>query len=302
MSELTGVGSAEAGNPANGSTGAGVEGSAPAAAATESRSADAGNLDWAKAKGWVNDQGALDAAKLAEGYQSLEKRLGSMITLPDEKAAPEARDEFAKKMGWPGDVKGYELARPEGLPPDVPYDEGMAERFKTWANEARLPKAAAQALHDQYVKQFAEDVQALRAEQMNNAKAAHETLVKEWGAPGSEGYLKNRDAAVRALRSPQFQGLEQELKTSGLLLQDGTFTSSKIAALLATAGSQLQNDALIGGTIGNNANPFTNEAMAKDPNAVADLIRTDPETARKLATAAGWPKEAIDAIGKKATF
>lgn len=302
MSELTGVGSADAGNPNAGSNGAGVEGSAPAAAATESRSADAGNLDWAKAKGWVTDQGALDAAKLAEGYQSLEKRLGSMVSLPDDKAAPEDRDAFFKKLGWPGEPKGYEFARPEGLPEDVPYDEGMAERFKAWANEAKLPKATAQALHDQYVKQFAEDLQAYKAEQLTNAKAAHETLVKEWGAPGSEGYLKNRDAAVRALRSDQFKGLEQELKTAGLLMQDGTFASSKIATLLATAGSQLQNDALIGGNTGNNANPFSNEQFSKNPDAAASLIRTDPETARKLATAAGWPKEAIDAIGKKATF
>lgn len=302
MSELTGVGSAEAGNPANGSTGAGVEGSAPAAAATESRSADAGNLDWAKAKGWVNDAGVWDAPKLAEGYQSLEKRLGSMVSLPDDKAAPEARDEFAKKLGWPGDVKGYEFARPEGLPADVPYDEGMAERFKAWANEARLPKAAAQALHDQYVKQFAEDVQAYNAELMNKAKAAHETLVKEWGAPGTEAYTKQKDAAIRALNSPAFAGLRGDLTASGLLTKDGVYTSPLIAKLLAAVGGTMQNDALIGGSAGNNANPFGSEQFKANPDVAANLIRTDPETARKLASAAGWPKEAIDAIGKKATF
>jgi len=297
MSELTGVGSAEAGNPNAGSNGGALEGSGAPPAATESRSADAGNLDWAKAKGWMTPEGSLDAAKLAEGYQSLEKRLGSMLSLPDEKAAPEARDEFAKKLGWPGEPKGYEFARPEGLPADVPYDEGMADRFKAWANEARLPKAAAQALHDQYVKQFAEDVQAYNAELQTKAKAAHETLSKEWGQPGTPDYTKQRDAAIRALRSEAFNGLEAELKTVGLLTKDGVYTSPLIAKLLASVGSSMQNDGLITGNSNAAANPFAKES--RNTEAIANLIRTDPERARNLARAAGWDAQAIEAIGKR---
>ena len=299
MSELTGVGSVEAGNPNAGSNGAAVEGSAAAAAATESRSAEAGNLDWAKAKGWVTQEGGLDTAKLAEGYQSLEKRLGSMTSLPNEKATPEERDAFMKQIGWPGDPKGYELARPEGIPPDVPYDEGMADRFKQWANEARLPKAQAQALHDQYVKQFVEDVQAYNAELQTKAKAAHETLVKEWGQPGTPEYTKAKDAAIRALRSETYSGLEAELKASGLLTKDGVYTSPLIAKLLASEGSRLQNDTLTGGSPVAANNPFMKGSVSFDSDKQAQLIRTDPDTARRLATAAGWHPEAIAAIGKR---
>jgi hypothetical protein len=299
MTELTGVGSAEAGNPAAGGNGAGVEGSAPAAAATDNRSADAGNLDWAKSKGWVTTDGQLDTAKLAEGYTSLEKRLGSMVSLPDDKAAPEERDAFFKKLGWPGDPKGYEFARPEGLPENVSYDEGMVERFKTWANEAKLPKAAAQALHDQYVKQFAEDVTAYEAELVTKAKAAHETLVKDWGQQGTPEYTKQKDAAIRALRSPAYAGLEAELKTAGLLTKEGIYTSPAIAKLLAQVGSTMQNDALIGGNANAPANPFDKKAGTFDAAASANLIRTDPAKARLLATAAGWHPDAIAAIGKQ---
>lgn len=299
MSELTGVGSAEEGNPAAGGNGTAPEGSGAAPAATDNRSGEPGNLDWAKSKGWVSEDGQLDTAKLAEGYTSLEKRLGSMVTLPDDKATPEDRDAFFKKLGWPGEPKGYEFARPEGLPEDVPYDEGMADRFKDWANEAKLPKAAAQALHDRYVKQFAEDVQAYQAEQVANAKAAHETLVKEWGAPGSESYIKNRDAAVRALRSEKLAGLEDDLKSAGLLMKDGTFTSPRIANLLAAAGSQLQNDKLIGAGEGNGANPFLKGDPSYSGSEQAHLIRTDPDRARKLATAAGWHPDAIAKIGER---
>lgn len=295
MTELTGVGSADAGNPAGGN-GDAPEGSGAPAAAADNRSGEPGNLDWAKAKGWVTGEGQLDTAKLAEGYQSLEKRLGSMFSLPDEKATPDERDAFAKRMGWPGDVKGYEFARPEGLPENLPYDEGMAERFKAWANEAKLPKAAAQTLHDQYVKQFAEDVKAYEAELVTKAKAAHETLVKEWGEPKSESYIKNRDAAVRALRSEKLMGLEDELKGAGLLTKEGVFTSSKLAALLAAAGGQLQNDALIGG--GGGA-PAANNPFAKETENITEqslLKKSDPTRARALAAAAGWSSDKLKAV------
>lgn len=298
MSELTGVGSVEAGNPPAGGNGGALEGSDAPAAAAESRSADAGNLDWAKSKGWVTTDGGLDAAKLAEGYQALEKKLGTALSVPDEKATPEARDEFAKRLGWPGEAKGYEFARPADLPQDIPYDEGMVERFKTWANEARLPKAAAQSLHDLYVKQFAEDVAAYNADQVNKAKAAHETLVKEWGKPGTPEYLKQNDAAIRALRSKQFQGLEDDLKAVGLLTKEGYYTSPRIAALLSAVGASLQNDALIGGGQGGQGNPFAKGDARYSVDEQVRLIRTDPDTARKLASAAGWPKESIDAIGR----
>lgn len=298
MTELTGVGSAEAGNPTAGGNGAVVEGSAAAAAATESRSgSEPGNLDWAKTKGWVTTDGGLDTAKLADGYLALEKKLGTAMSVPDEKAAPEERDAFFKKLGWPGEPKGYEFTRPEGLPENVPYDEGMAERFKTWANEAKLPKAAAQALHDQYVKQFAEDVQAYEAELTTKAKAAHETLVKDWGQPGTPEYIKQRDAAARALRSPAYAGLEAELKGAGLLTKDGIYTSPLIAKLLAQTGGTMQNDALIGGNGNAPANPFE-KGPGRNAEAMANLIRTDPARARLLAQAAGWDQEAINAIGK----
>jgi len=219
-----------------------------------------------------------------------------MVSLPDEKAAPEEQDAFFKKLGWPGDPKGYEFARPEGLPEDIPYDEGMADRFKQWANEAKLPKAAAQALHDQYVKQFAEDVRAYEAELVTKAKAAHETLVKEWGEPGTESYIKNRDAAVRALRSEKLMGLEDELKSAGLLTKDGIYTSPKLATLLAAAGAQLQNEPLIGAGAGNAVanNPFAKETENLTEQSL--LKKSDPVKARALAAAAGWTSDQLRSV------
>lgn len=303
---LTGIGSAPAGNP-DGGTGTDGKGSAAGAAATGSAGPtdgqtgqQEGNLDWAKAKGWLNDKGELDTAKLSEGYQSLEKKLGTVKAVPDEKATPEEWDKFYASLGVPGEAAKYELARPDGLPQDMPYDEGMAGRFKDWAHAARLTPKQAQALHDGYVKQFAEDYQAALAEEakisQDRAKAAHESLVKDWGDPKSETYLKNRDAAIRTVRAEGYKGLEDELKSAGLLTKEGNFTSPLIAKLLADRGAALQNETLIGNGngAGGKGNPFAK--ATRDMQAQQDLIRQDPQRARALATEAGWSPEAIALI------
>ena len=126
--ELTGIGSAEAGNP-DGGNGGESKGSVSPAAATPPGQQPADNLDWAKAKGWLNDDGTLKAREVGEGYRQIEKQMGAINRVPDEKAKPEEWEAFHTRMGWPGEAKGYEFKRPDGLPENLPYDERMAERF-----------------------------------------------------------------------------------------------------------------------------------------------------------------------------
>lgn len=291
--QLTGIGSEQSGNPAGGN-GEAANGSAANAAATANAGpGEPGNLDWAKAKGWVTAEGSLDTAKLADGYQTLEKKLGTIRTVPDEKAAPEEWDKFYSALGVPGEASKYELARPEGLPETLPYDEGMATKFKEWAHAAKLTPKQAQALHDGYVKQFADDFAAFEKIGQEKAKAAHEALVKDWGDPKSEKYIQNRDAATRALRAnEQFKGLEDELKSSGLLTKEGYFTSPALANMLAAVGRMSQNDTLIGnGAGGGGENPFA--SSTRNMTEASRLIKSDPARARNLASAAGWKAEEI---------
>lgn len=304
---LTGLGSAEAGNP-DGGNGEAAKGSDASSAATENRSAEAGNLDWAKAKGWLNEEGALDTGKLAEGYQNLEKRIGTIKAVPDDKATPEQVDEFHRSQGWPGKPEGYEFKLPEGLPENLPYDEGFANTFKQWASDLRLSAKQAQGLHDSWVKQFATDAAAYEQETAaakvtadkalaDSAKAAHEVIVKDWGEAGSESYLKNRDAAVRAARTdPKLAGIEADLKAKGLLTQEGNFTSPAIAHLLAEHGKRMQNDTLIGNGAGGQGggNPFAKDTFNITEQAL--LIRSDPAKARALAAAAGMSADRMQAI------
>lgn len=293
--QLTGVGSEQSGNPAGGN-GEGAEGSTSSTAATDSRSEQSGNLDWAKSKGWVADDGSIKHDAVFDGYKSLEKKLGSMISIPGEGAKPEDIQRFHKALGVPEKADGYQFKRAENLPADVPYDEGMANRFKTWAHEAGLPPKAAQAIHDKFVGQFADDLKAWEAEKVQKAKAAHETLVKEWGHPDSEDYAKQKDAAIRALRSEAFKGFEDELKAAGLLTKDGVYTSPHIARLLAAVGKQAQNDTFTG----LNGEPISKNPFAKDSFNLTEasiIANQDPAKARELAAAAGrdpkWVKETL---------
>jgi hypothetical protein len=312
MTELAGIGSAEAGNPAGGNDDAG-KGSTAEVAATNSTSpeaaakaaAPADNLDWAKAKGWVAEDGSVKSDEVLKGYQNLEKAMGSKVSIPDEKSKPEEVEGFYKKLGWPGAPEGYEFTRAEGLPENLPYDETFAGEFKQWANELKLSTTQAQALHDKWVGAFAEtfknDVDTFASERMEMAKKASADLVADWGDPKSETFTQNIDAATRALRSdPKLEGLEAEFKKSGILTSDGRFTSTAIANLLAGYGKQLQNDALIGNNAGGstNGNPFASGTPAYDISKAREIIKSDPAKARSLASAAGWPQESIDLIGK----
>lgn len=292
--QLTGLAPAPADN-ADGGNGEEPKGSGSAAAATEQPSpASPDNLDWAKAKGWVADDGTLKSDELAKGYLELTKHLSTVKKVPDDKATPGQVDDFHKSLGWPGEPKGYEFKLPEGLPENLPYDEGFATGFKEAANVARLTAKQAQAVHDWYVKQFASDATGFETEVTEKAKTAHTTLIKDWGEPGSETYIQNRDAATRAVRSdPKLAGLEGDLKAAGFLTKDGNFASPAIAHLLSEHGKRFQNDTLVGNAGGNAGanNPFAAVSLNLTEQGV--LIRKDPAKARTLAAAAGWPAEKI---------
>jgi hypothetical protein len=302
--QLTGLGSVETGNP-NGGNGQEQNGSGSQSTATGNEGPQgAGNLDWAKAKGWVGDDGTVKADDVLKGYQSLEKRMGSMVAVPDDKAKPEDVDAFWKKLGYPGDAKGYEFAVPQDLPKEVPYDQATAEWFRETANELKLPKGTATALHDKFVGRMVEvakgsiEQAATQFEQeiQTKAKTTHEELVKDWGTPGSPEYIQNRDAAVRAANA--FPGAVDAFKEAGLLTKDGVFANPNVARMLSQLGKTMQNDTFVGnGTGGNTANPFAKETRNATQSSL--LIKSDPQKAATLAAAAGWTPDEITWVKSK---
>ena len=287
------------GNPpaANGS---GANGSGAASGTNTASPLPVDNLAWAKAKGWVADDGNYKVADIAKGYQELEKHLGTLNRVPDEKAAPEEWDKFNKSRGWPGDVKGYEFKLPDNLPPELPYNQKLADTFKEVFNAERLPVKTAQNLHDKFVQVQADmlkaDVQAMADNIAKQATTAHETYVKEWGDPKSEAYKQNTEAARRALQGdPKLQGLEAKLKQTGLLTKEGHFTNFEIGHLLANHGKQFMNDKFVtpNGQGRTGENPFARTGADGKPNPsfnvteAARLVKQNPVEAKRLIVAAG---------------
>lgn len=296
------TGSADAGNPGAGAAGAGTQGSGAGAGAGLNGSADAGNPnDWAKAKGWLNDDGSFKTEELAKGYRSLEEQAGRMVALPDDKAKPEDRDAFFKKLGWPGDPKGFDLKKPEDF--KLPYDEKLRDRWAGKFNDARLTPAQAQLIHDEALKMQQEDVAAFETAINDRAKAAQPVYVKEWGPVGSEGFNKMNQAAQTALKDPKLAGMEDWMKTNGLLTREGLFTEFWVGHLLAERGKSLLNDRMsnpAGGVGDMKGNPFQRRLADGKENpdfnmtVGAQLKKSDPERARALWVQAGLDPKAFD--------
>lgn len=286
------------GNPDN-TNGGGANGSgAPPAANVPSPETE--NLEFAKAKGWANEDGTFKGVEILKGYQTLEKHLGKTVVVPDDTASQDERDAFAKRIGWPGKVEGYELAVPKNLPDNVPYNSALADWFKGVANEARLPTQAAQILHDKFVdfqvKSVGEDVAAMAQQIEKAAVDAIPLYVKEWGDPETPAHKQNVEASRRALSDPKLAGLEAILKANGLLTPSGNFTSFEIGHLLASHGKAFLNDTVIapnasGAQAAGNifqrklSDGSVNTAFNATEQGV--LVKQNPQEARRLILLAG---------------
>lgn len=294
----TDLGAGDQGNP-NTVNGTGANGSGAGASATPSPETE--NLEFAKAKGWLGDDGTYKVPDVLKSYQSLEKELGSRVKVPDDKSTPEERDAFAKRLGYTGDVKDYTFAPPADLPKDLPYNADLAKGFSEWAVAERLTPAVAKSLHDRFVgfqaKAFQDDVAAMAADTEKKSKDAHQIVVKEWGGEGSAGYSENIEAARRAFNDPKLAGFKEHLIATGQLTPKGEFTSFYLAHILANHGKAFVNDTVINPTSYGNAgeaNPFAKTlADGKTPNPAfnlteaGQLVNQNPDKARRLIQQAG---------------
>ena len=112
-----------------------------------------------------------DISSLASSYIELEKKLGTMHTLPGEKATKEELDAFYKKLGKPDAADKYGFKQ----------EWDAEKRFAEAAYEANLSDAQAKSLYAFFHK-IGEDQQAQLAEAVK--KQAEETdaaLKKEFG-------------------------------------------------------------------------------------------------------------------------
>lgn len=286
MSEQATEGSAPAGNPEG--TNAGAAQGSGGAATTDLWAGlqDEGNRKTVEAKGWTG-KGPDD---VITSYRELESRLGKAIVPPGDDAKPEDWSAFYAKMGRPEKAEAYEFKLPDGLPENFPYDAKAADKYRVWAHEAGLPPKQAQALHDQFVKDQAAQLESIQRQNTEAAKSAHETLTKEWGDPSSDTYKRNQELANRAIRQAGGSELLKEMQRVGALGPNGEVLTPHLAKAFAKFGSEnFAEDTLYGGP-SQGPNPFSDKSV--DMTKQGQIIRNDPDHARALIRAAGIdPKE-----------
>jgi len=280
---------------ANGSVNAGNPDAAGAAVAN-SGSGDGAQTDWTngllgegnratvEAKGWKSPDDVI------RSYRGLEGKLGEVssrsLIPPGDDAKPEDWNAFYAKLGRPEKPDGYELRLPEGVPENLPYDGAFANEFKADAHEAGLTPKQTRALHDNYVKRFADKLKASEAENVKAMEGAHEHLVKAWGDPASESYKRNQQLADRTIRQQGGSELLAELKAVGALGANGEVKAPRLVMALARTGQSLYaEDTAYGGPAASGPNPFSDKSLNLTEQ--GRVIRSDPDQARALIRTAG---------------
>ena len=143
-----------------------------------------------------------DISSLASSYIELEKKLGSMHTLPGEKVTKEELDAFYKKLGKPDAADKYGFKQ----------EWDAEKRFAEAAYEANLSDAQAKSLYAFFHK-IGEDQQAQLAEAVK--KQAEETdaaLKKEFGNKVSE----KMELYTKGLKAFASDSIFSQLEKTGL--------------------------------------------------------------------------------------
>ncbi|HYF53430.1 MAG TPA: hypothetical protein VEA41_04155 [Salinarimonas sp.] len=246
-----------------------------------------GNRKLAEAKGWTKPD-SIDT--VLTSYAELERHQGSALRVPADDAPAEEWDKFYSRL--PENMRPIqspdkiEFKRPEGLPENLPYDDGLANTSKAWMAEAKLSPAQAQAMHDKFAGYMAEQAQAQQAALAKAVETTHDDLVKDWGPQDSDAFKAKLTLADRAMKKLD---LADAFKEAGILLPDGALTKPGVARAFAAIGEAMfredtiENDSIMGGE-----NPFKKRADgSRNLTAISALAKSDPQRAERLAREAG---------------
>lgn len=240
---------------------------------------DADNLKTVEAKGWKG-KGLDDVVR---SYRELESRIGQSLTVPSDDASKEDWDKFYSRTGRPEKADGYKFSLPSDLPENLPYDAASATEFSNWAHEAGLNQKQAQAIHDNFVRMTARQIEAHQAKEAELSQAAHTEIVREWGLPDTDQYRRNQEMANRAIRQ---LGLSDELKGIGALTAEGDVKAPKLAMALSKVGHQLFSEDTLYGGPSYQKNPWS-DGQDFSMAAQGQIIRSNPDQARALIRQAG---------------
>ena len=220
---------------------------------------------------------------ILDSYRSLETHVGKAILPPGEEATDEDLQTFYRKIGAPENAEGYKFQMDtSALPEGFNYDDQSVNSFREAAHSAGIRPEQAQKLHDWYLsqtvpvfKQAQEQASEAQAEIERLEGEAHTNLVNEWGQPDSATFKGKLDLALRAMSE---LGIEEDLKSAGVLSADGGVKNANIVKALQRVGSEMFSEGG-GGDIVNSAtgeNPFDNDGNLTRRSELIRLAKQDP--------------------------
>lgn len=231
--------------------------------------------EWVPDKFWVN--GKVDVERMYKSYQGMEQLLGkkaSAVVVPNDKSTPEEVASFRKALGVPEKAEGYDLKKPEQLPPGVEWDESTASEFSKLAHKHNIPAAALKEL-------VAFDLQrnsklGLAHQQVQQQMAAQR--LEQGKAELKQAFGENYDARLTLVK--------RAVATEGTNPKSWGFGDPAVIKTIAGLAQKLSDDKLVEGSqmgistsrdrakqiATDKTNPYYQRYQDGDPE-VVDMVR-----------------------------
>ena len=120
------------------------------------------------------------ALKTLVSQQKMLGKKADAVLIPDEKATPEERSAFLKKLGVPESPEAYQL-RPKDLPAGLEWDENVAKDLNTVAHQNGITPKAMDALMARYAAHESQKAEAAASQQKAEMEAGRKALAEAWG-------------------------------------------------------------------------------------------------------------------------
>jgi len=203
---------------------------------------------------------------------SQQKMLGKKadaILIPDEKASPEEKAAFLKKLGVPDSADAYQL-RPKDLPAGYEWDDNVAKEFNSVAHEAGVTPAQMDKIMAKYAAFESSKAEQAAIQQRAEIEAGRKSLAEAWGDKYEVELSVARRAAQVAgvdVNSKGFSDPAVVLAFNRLarMMSDDKIVSSD------TAGTMMAGKARAMDIMTNPSNPLYAKLQAGD-KATGDLV------------------------------
>jgi hypothetical protein len=120
------------------------------------------------------------ALKTLVSQQKMLGKKADAILIPDDKASPEEKAAFLRKLGVPESPEAYQL-RPKDLPAGYEWDDNVAKEFNALAHQNGITPKQMDALMGRYAAFESQKAEAAASQQKAEMEAGRKTLAEAWG-------------------------------------------------------------------------------------------------------------------------